>query len=229
MSDRSNIIRIKVVNDALEELASQVVFVGGATVSLYRDRIVSESRVTDDVDIVIEIAAYGEFAKIEEKLRQKGFINEMTSNVICRYSVNGVIVDVMPTKGDILGFTNQWYAEGVKHAIMYKIDDETQIKIFDAAHFLASKIEAFKNRGENDGRISSDFEDIVYILNSRNTIWEEMKHSPTNVKEYLSKNFQQLLKNEYLYEWISVHIDLIEQKRVTQIIGGINIFISNEY
>ena len=63
-------------------MASEVVFVGGATVSLYKDRIVSESRVTDDVDIVVEIAAYKEFSEIEEKLRGKGFSNDTTSKAV---------------------------------------------------------------------------------------------------------------------------------------------------
>lgn len=38
MSARENITRIKVVHDALQELAAEVVFVGGATVALYTDR-----------------------------------------------------------------------------------------------------------------------------------------------------------------------------------------------
>lgn len=38
MSHRENVVRIKVVYDALEELGREVVFVGGATVSLYADR-----------------------------------------------------------------------------------------------------------------------------------------------------------------------------------------------
>jgi len=119
VSDHYNITRIKVVYSALEELASQVVFVGGATVSLYKDRIVSDSRVTDDVDIVVEIAAYREYAEIEEKLRSKGFTNDMTSKIGCRYIVRGVIVDIMPTSVDILGFTNLWYADGVKNTITH--------------------------------------------------------------------------------------------------------------
>jgi transcription-repair coupling factor (superfamily II helicase) len=135
VSDHYNITRIKVVYSALEELASQVVFVGGATVSLYKDRIVSDSRVTDDVDIVVEIAAYREYAEIEEKLRSKGFTNDMTSKIVCRYIVRGVIVDIMPTSVDILGFTNLWYADGVKNTITHKIDESTEVKIFDAVHF----------------------------------------------------------------------------------------------
>ena len=56
MSDLQNIVRIKALYDALEELADQVVFVGGATVSLYSDRLATDIRPTDDVDIVIELA-----------------------------------------------------------------------------------------------------------------------------------------------------------------------------
>lgn len=56
MSARENIIRMKVVHDALEELATEVVFVGGATVALYIDRPAGETRPTDDVDILVELS-----------------------------------------------------------------------------------------------------------------------------------------------------------------------------
>lgn len=228
MSDRDNIVRIKVVHAALEELGPCVVYVGGAIVSLYKDRIVSETRVTDDVDIVVEIAAYTEFAEIEEKLRTKGFTNDITSKVICRYIVKGVVVDIMPTKGDILGFTNPWYLDGVKHAVTYQLDSRTEIRIFDAVHFLASKIAAFQNRGKKDGRTSSDFEDIIYLLNSRNTIWRELEEAPQEVKWYITKFFSALLENNYLYEWISVHLDFSEQKRVANIIDCLQKFINSQ-
>jgi hypothetical protein len=55
---RENITRIKVVYDALEERANEVVFVGGATVALYADRPSGEARPTDDVDILMELMHY---------------------------------------------------------------------------------------------------------------------------------------------------------------------------
>jgi hypothetical protein len=54
----------------------EVAFVGGATVSLYTDSSTGESRPTDDVDILIEVAHYTAFAKIKKKLRKKGFVND---------------------------------------------------------------------------------------------------------------------------------------------------------
>jgi hypothetical protein len=71
MSHRENITRIKAVHNALQEMASEVVFVGGATVSLYNDRAGSDTRPTDDVDNLVEVAHYSDYAALEDKLRQK--------------------------------------------------------------------------------------------------------------------------------------------------------------
>ena len=124
MNDHVNITRIKAVYQALEELANEVVFVGGATVSLYSDRPSGEVRPTDDVDILIELLHYKDNAIIEERLRKKGFVNDIESGVICRYIVNGITVDVMPTYREILGFTNKWYAEAFESAREIPLDKE---------------------------------------------------------------------------------------------------------
>lgn len=59
MSNHINLIRIKAVSNALEDIKREIVFVGGATVSLYADRDTLEVRPTDDVDILVEIATDG--------------------------------------------------------------------------------------------------------------------------------------------------------------------------
>ena len=182
MSHQQNIVRLKIVYNALEEMAGEFVFVGGATVSLYADRVAGEMRPTDDVDILTEILNYADYARIEEKLRSKGFSNDAESGIICRYKAKGVIIDVMPTDDKILGFSNNWYPDGYSTAISYALDDKHIIKIFQPEYFLASKLEAFKNRGNNDGRTSTDFEDIVYILNNRSSIWKEFNNASAKVK-----------------------------------------------
>lgn len=80
MSHHANITRIKAVSNALGPLKNEVVFVGGATVSLYADRRAIEVRPTDDVDIVVEIATRHEYAELEELLRKMGFKNDITAN-----------------------------------------------------------------------------------------------------------------------------------------------------
>lgn len=63
------------------------------------------------------------------------------------------------------------------------------------------------------------------MLNSRSTIWIELSKAPREVKKYIGEYFQELLDNDYLYEWISVHLDWAEQKRVSLIVGGIIDFV----
>jgi predicted nucleotidyltransferase len=221
MSLHQNITRIKAVFNALEELANDVVFVGGATVALYADRPSNEVRPTDDVDILVELLNYSGYSEIDAKLRAKGFENDIESGVICRYRVNGVIVDVMPTEENVLGFSNIWYPEGFRTAMYVHLDEHYKVKIFQPAWFIASKLEAFNGRGDNDGRLSSDFEDIVFVLNNRNSIWEELEAAPELLRNYLQHEFGNLLSQPYMYEWVGVHLDYNEQNRVSHIIGGL--------
>lgn len=227
MSDTANITRIRAVYRALEDLGDSVVFVGGATVSLYKDKPAPETRVTDDVDIVVELLKYVDFANIEDQLRKKGFVNDPDSGIICRYKINGIIVDVIPTEENIFGFTNKWYPAGFQNSISYKLSENESIRIFNAIYFLASKLDAFNDRGNGDGRTSSDFEDIVYVLNNRNAIWNEMETASEPVRSFLVTEFKRLLTHDYLYEWISVHLDHNEQRRVNHILGGLMSFVNS--
>lgn len=205
MSHRANMTRIKAVSNALGELKDKVVFVGGATVSLYAGREAEEARPTDDVDVLVEISSRRDFAELEEQLRKMGFTNDTASKFIGRYLLPGIIVDVMPIEESILGFSNKWYAEGFKAAMDYTIDERHSVKIFTAPYFIASKLEAFKHRGKNDGRLSSDFEDIIFVLDNRPSIWKELQDTSGDLKKYLKAEFGKLLKNRFLEEWVDAH------------------------
>lgn len=224
MSQRQNLLRIKAVYDALEELQDSVIFVGGATVSLYVQRVAEEIRPTDDVDVLIELTDYKDYATLEEKLRSKRFVNDIESGVICRYKIQGITVDIMPTNDTILGFSNIWYPQGFKTAVKYDLGDGYKINIFRPEYFIATKLEAFKNRGGNDGRTSTDFEDLIYIFNHRTTLWQEMSFADHEIKSYLQQQFKLLLENQYLEEWISSHLEYTEQRRARYIIGSLNEF-----
>lgn len=207
MSQHTNIVRIKTVANALGKLKKKVVFVGGATVSLYPDRTVYEVRPTDDVDVIIEILNYRERAELEDQLRTIGFSNDVESGVVCRYRLPGVVVDIMPTDDASIGFTNIWYTPGFSAAIDFEIDDQCSVKILPAPYFIATKLEAFKGRGKNSGRTSHDFEDIVFVLENRSTIWEEMNSTHPDLSEYLRSSFSGFLTNPYFFEWIDCHVE----------------------
>jgi hypothetical protein len=79
MSHEDNIRRIKKVSEALRKVDQDIVFVGGATVSLYADRPTFTVRPTYDIDAIVEVLTYPEHAKFEELIRQHGFQNDTTS------------------------------------------------------------------------------------------------------------------------------------------------------
>ncbi|RYE50931.1 MAG: hypothetical protein EOP48_18995, partial [Sphingobacteriales bacterium] len=103
------------------------------------------------------------------------------------------------------GFGAKTQQEIIK-AIEFKIDDQHTVKIFTAPHFVATKLEAFKNRGKGDGRTSTDFEDIIYVLENRSKIWDEMIAADPELRSYLISEFNKLAQAEYLEEWIEGHV-----------------------
>lgn len=207
MSNHTNIVRIKAVNNALQELRDHVVFVGGATISLYADRPVLEVRPTDDIDVIVEILNYKQRQQLEERLREIGFTNDVESGVICRFKIKGIIVDIMPTDDPSIGFSNKWYPKGYEHAENYTLDDGQTIRILAAPYFLATKLEAFKGRGGGDGRLSHDFEDIIFVLENRERLWHEIRICDDEVKAYLVAEFSALMDNPHIYEWIDCHVE----------------------
>ena len=102
---------------------------------------------------------------------------------------------------------NPWHEEGFNNAIEYKLMDANSIFILSPGYFLASKFSAFNDRGNNDGRTSKDFEDVVFILQNRKNIWNELNEADPKVKIYLQEQFQRLFQNPYLREWVECHLD----------------------
>lgn len=135
MSNHTSIVRIKAVNNALQELRNYVVFVGGATISLYADRPVLEVRPTADIDVIFEILNYKQRQQLEEWLREIGFSNDVESGVICRFKIKGITVDIMPTDDPSIGFNNKWHPKGYEHAENYTLDDGQTIRILTAPIF----------------------------------------------------------------------------------------------
>ncbi|MBS1578280.1 MAG: hypothetical protein JST29_01415 [Bacteroidetes bacterium] len=187
-----------------------------------------EVRPTNDVDIIIELWAHKDYADVEEKLRLMGFVNDIESGIMCRYRVQGIIVDIMPTDENILGFSNKWYPEGFRNAIDYNIDSNTSVKIFTINYFIASKLEAFKGRGKNDGRTSSDFEDIIYIFENSKSVWDDMQMAESELKKYLKNEFKMLLNNSFFEEWVDAHAGYNNPPATYFIIQQIEDFVNDK-
>ncbi|WP_176113003.1 nucleotidyl transferase AbiEii/AbiGii toxin family protein [Sediminibacterium ginsengisoli] len=215
------------MKESLGDLKDKVVFVGGATVGLYTDKSSAEARPTDDIDVVIELWSHSEYAAIDERLRDMGFVNDQASGIVCRYIIRDIIVDVMPTHNDVLGFSNRWYPKGFATAIDYDLG-QSSIRIFSPQYFIATKLEAFKSRGNNDGRTSTDFEDIIFVLENNTRIWEDMEAGDDEVRTYLKKTFRELLDKPHFGEWIDSHAGYGSPPATYFIINQLRAFVDNK-
>jgi predicted nucleotidyltransferase len=207
----SNALNIRMlihVAKRLDNLREKVVFVGGCTTGLFiTDPAMPEVRSTQDVDVIVEVASRLEYHRLEKELRSLGFRQDMSENApVCRWLVDDVKVDVMPTKEDILGFSNRWYLPAIRNAVHIEIEKELTIQLVTPPYFLATKIEAFKGRGGGDYRANHDMEDIITVVDGRPEIASEIITSPDSLKNYLSESFRAFLANGEFLEAIPGHL-----------------------
>ena len=191
----------KCVALALGDLNEKVEFVRGAMISLYiNDPAAEDVRPTKDIDLTFRIVSTGELEELRETLTGRGFSQSSEDDVICRFRLDDIKVDVMSTKEVGWAPANPWFEPGFEKAIPVQIEEQT-IRILPFTYFLATKFSAFSARGGRDPRMSHDFEDIVYLLNYTSNFKEEIQNSPDeDVKQYLSESFNRILKESRLQE-----------------------------
>lgn len=216
-----NIRMIIHVAKRLGDLKDKVVFVGGCATGLFiTDPAMPEVRATQDVDVIVEVASRMEYYKLENALRSRGFIQDMSENApVCRWLVDAIKVDIMPTQEDILGFSNRWYLPAIKNADYVELEKELTIQLVTPPYFLATKIEAFKGRGDGDYMASHDMEDIIMVLDGRPEIVSEIRNSSDDLKTFLSGTFRTLLTNGEFLDAILGHLppDRASQARLPRL------------
>lgn len=183
---------ISAVAEALGPYRSEFVFVGGAVAGLLMTAgHLQDVRPTDDVDLVVETATYSKYTELLARLRKLGFKHDM-HGPLCRFTVGGITVDVMPTEEKILGFRNKWYQQVVKSARNHPLANGVEIRLITAPMFVCTKLEAFRDRGKGDFFASADIEDIVAVINGRQELVDECREESAAVREYLKGAFAEL-------------------------------------
>ncbi|HMX99919.1 MAG TPA: nucleotidyl transferase AbiEii/AbiGii toxin family protein [Agitococcus sp.] len=202
---------IDVVAQSLgDDLLEKVVFVGGCTTALLVDDVVTlqHIRSTEDVDMIVEVLSKSEYQDLCQTLRQRGFKESVEDDVICRWRLGSMIVDVMPTDQEILGFSNIWYPEAVEFAKSYQLPSNRIIRVVSPTYFLATKIEAFAGRGNNDFLASQDIEDILSLIDGCSSLIADLHAANKKVKSAIAAAIQTFLnESDFEYQVQSVAQD----------------------
>lgn len=228
-----NLLMLEMTHESLDELRDEVVFVGGATVELWiTDRAAPEFRLTEDVDVVVEVTTRQDYYRLEERLRALGFDNDHQSEVICRFKRpgSGLLLDVMPTEASILGFENRWQAEAFSHAVEVVLPKGQTIRALPPPYLLATKLEAFGSRRRFDFYGSKDWGDVVTLVDGREELAGEVAQSPEPVRAYVSERLRELSTHRDFDAGIEGalppspesrdRVDLVIMSRIRTLIGG---------
>lgn len=191
----SNLKQLITAARLLRPLLDELVFVGGAVTGLLiTDEAANEPRATFDVDAIVEIGSYAEYAVFGERLRALGFAEDSSEGApLCRWVHEATILDVMPLDKKILGFSNRWYRAAMAAAEKRKLSDDLEIRIVTAPFFLATKFEAYKGRGKGDFFGSADLEDLIAVVDGRAELVAEVQATPAAVQGYIRNETQALL------------------------------------
>lgn len=177
------------VAEALAGLDISVVYVGGATITLYLDPYAaSQVRTTLDVDCVVPISTLIAYQELEGQLRKLGFRHCQDDDApICRWKYEDLTVDIMPFDDSVLGFGNRFSRLGFAHAMERELAPGCLIRMLTPRYFFASKIEAYETRGVKAPYESKDLEDLVLMLDGAPELESEVEAESDEVRTYIAR------------------------------------------
>lgn len=214
-----NLLMIEAAVRSLGTLCDHVVFVGGSTTGLLiTEEARPQSRATQDVDVIIELASLPDYYELEQELRNRGFSPD--TKVICRWHIDHLIFDVIPTRDIGLGFENRWYPLAAQRAKQHSLPSGAVIRVVTPPFFISTKLEAFYDRGNGDYGASHDMEDIITVVDGRVELIDEIETADADVRTYIKEEFDYLLATPEFVDSLSWHLlgDAASQARLPELI-----------
>ncbi|WP_458625989.1 nucleotidyl transferase AbiEii/AbiGii toxin family protein [Winogradskyella sp. PC D3.3] len=204
-----NLDIVATVAQALGDLNTEVVYIGGAVISIYAtDEGAELPRVTTDVDVCVQVSTLNDMETLRERLAEKNIFPDATGTHLYRYTHKGILIDFIPYEATPFGPTNSYLKPGFEQAYETQVGS-VEISVLPVTVFLATKWEAFNDRGGSDPRWSHDFEDIIYILDNNTDLLEHAKVATTEVINALKALSTFILEHSNSREIIECHISPI--------------------
>ena len=199
---------LELMTAALGSLCDELVLVGGCSVGLLiTDGGRPPVRQTVDVDLVAEVASTIDYYTVlMPKLKAQGFKESPDEANMCRWKNGSLILDVMPSKEEILGHsTNRWYDDVIRSAHQMLLPSGRSILVVSAPLFIATKLVAFHDRGNGDYG-SHDMEDIINLVDGRPELLFEVSNAAAPVLEYIREEFELLITDTKFMEQLPMHL-----------------------
>jgi predicted nucleotidyltransferase len=191
-----NLAMLMRVVDRLAPLLDRFVFLGGVVTELLITSAAAGSpRQTKDVDVVVNALNLGEYSEtLRERFLACGLVEDTSPGApVCRWCLDDLIVDIMPTRGQILDFSCEWYQVAFDTAQPTMLPNGSMIRLVTPACFLATKLAAFGDRGRRDPMASHDLEDLVSVIDGRREIVADLAAAPRDLRTYVAERLSHFL------------------------------------
>lgn len=175
-------------------LREEVVFVGGMIRGLLiTDPGASPARPTADIDVVAAVGSQAEYYALAERLRALGFREDHREGAPLC----------------------RWIVEG--------LTVERVIRVVDAPHFVATKLEAFRGRGEGDF-YHHDMGDVVAVVDGRAELETELRAARDEVRAFVARELHALMNDESFRDSLAGHLpgDRASQARLPLLEARLN-------
>jgi nucleotidyltransferase AbiEii toxin of type IV toxin-antitoxin system len=221
---------------ALGPLLDEVVFVGGATITLWiTDPGAPAPRPTKDVDVVVEVTTRADLELFDQRLRERGFREDIDSGVTCRWrhdrpcaaapedaaaGEDDLILDAMPARAALLGFENRWQAAALPYAAQTTLPSGHVIRAVPPPYLLATKLEAFHGRGQGDYLASRDLDDVVSLIDGREELTAEVAAARDDLRNYLAREIGDLVTDAQFIDAVLGFLrpDMASQARAVEVV-----------
>ena len=107
---------------------------------------------------------------------------------------------------EALGMNSKWFPEALDLGQPTDLGENCSAKIISPALFLATKFEAFNDRGNGDYYGSHDVEDIVTLVDGRAKIVEDVSSAPEAVRMFIREGFEKFLNDPDFRDAFSGHL-----------------------
>lgn len=126
----------------------------------------------------------------------------------------------MPLDEEILGFSNRWYRQALLTAELVELGPGQTIRLITAPYFLATKLEAFHERGRGDYLGSHDLEDFITVVDGRNSLTAEVAGASEEIRLFIAEQLLLMLEERRFVDSLPGHLapDEASQERLPIVI-----------
>jgi predicted nucleotidyltransferase len=114
-------------------------------------------------------------------------------------------VDIMPMRDPTGSFSDGWFEYALQTAGPRTLNNVT-ISTVSATCFVATKLNAFTDRGQGDFRASHDLEDLLAVVDGRKTLCAELAAERDDLRQYVAASIASMLNKPAFMDALPGHL-----------------------